>query len=67
MKSKNKVNKFQIGDNMLVVEVIPIKNNRTKDFKEKVKLTKESKGKIEILDNCIMVSRNVKKGIDRYE
>ena len=52
---------------MLVVEVIPIKNNRTKDFKEKIKLTKELKGKIEILDNFIMVSRNVKKGIDRYE
>ena len=52
---------------MLVVEVIPIKNNRTKDFKEKIKLTKELKGKIEILDNCIMVSQNVKKGIDRYE
>ena len=52
---------------MLVVEVIPIKNNRTKDFKEKIRLTKElesyePKGKIEILDNCIMVSRNVKKG-----
>ena len=51
---------------MLVVEVIPIKNNRTKDFKEKIKLTKklesyEPKGKIEILDNCIMVSRNVKR------
>ena len=61
------MNKFQIGDNMLVVEVIPIKNNRTKDFKEKIKLTKELKGKIEILDNCIMVSRNVKKGNDRYE
>ena len=61
------MNKFQIGDNMLVVEVIPIKNNRTKDFKEKIKLTKELKGKVEILDNCIMVSRNVKKGIDRYE
>ena len=57
---------------MLVVEIIPIKNNRTKDFKEKIKLTKElesyePKGKIEILDNCIMVSRNVKKGIDMYE
>ena len=57
---------------MLVVEVIPIKNNRTKDFKEKIKLTKElesyePKGKIEILDNCIMVSRNVKKGNDKYE
>ena len=52
---------------MLVVEVIPIKNNRTKDFKEKIKLTKELKGKIEILDGCIMVSRNVKKGIDKYE
>ena len=61
------MNKFQIGDNMLVVEVIPIKNNRTKDFKEKIKLTKELKGKVEILDNCIMVSRNVKKGIDKYE
>ena len=52
---------------MLVVEVIPIKNNRTKDFKEKIKLTKElesykPKGKIEILDGCIMVTRKVKKG-----
>ena len=57
---------------MLVIEVIPIKNNRTKDFKEKIKLTKElesyePKGKIEILDGCIMVSRNVKKGNDKYE
>ena len=57
---------------MLVVEVIPIKNNRTKDFKEKIKLTKElefnkPKVKIEILDGCIMVSRNVKKGINKYE
>ena len=53
---------------MLVVEVIPIKDyNRTKDFKEKIKLTKELKGKIEILDNCIMISRNIKKGNDRYE
>ena len=52
---------------MLVVDVIPIKNNRTKDFKEKIKLTKELKGKVEILDNCIMVTRNVKKGIDKYE
>ena len=60
------MNKFQIGDNMLVVEVIPIKNNRTKDFKERIKLTKELKGKVEILDNCIMVSRNVKKG-ELYE
>ena len=51
---------------MLVVEVIPIKNNRTKDFKEKIKLTKELKGKIEILDNCIMVTRKVKKG-ELYE
>ena len=61
------MNKFQIGDNMLVVEVIPIKNNRTKDFKEKIRLTKElesyePKGKIEILDGCIMVTRKVKKG-----
>ena len=55
------MNKFQIGDNMLVVEVIPIKNNRTKDFKEKIKLTKELKGKIEILDNCIMVIKNIKR------
>ena len=46
---------------MLVVEVIPIKNNRTKDFKEKIKLTKELKGKIEILDNCIMITKNIKK------
>ena len=57
---------------MLVVEVIPIKNNRTKDFKERIKLTKElesyePKRKVEILDNCIMVSRNVKKGNDMYE
>ena len=47
---------------MLVVEVIPFIS-----FKEKIKLTKELKGKIEILDNCIMVSRNIKKGIDKYE
>lgn len=46
---------------MLVVEVIPIKNNRTKDFKEIIKLTKELKGKVEILDNCIMVTKNVKR------
>ena len=56
---------------MLVVEVIPIKNNRTKDFKEKIRLTKElesyePKGKIEILDRCIMVSRNVKRS-ELYE
>ena len=47
---------------MLVVEVIPFIS-----FKEKIRLTKELKGKIEILDNCIMVSQNVKKGIDKYE
>ena len=52
---------------MLVVEVIPIKNNRTKDFKEKIRLTNElefnkPKVKIEILDGCIMVTRKVKKG-----
>ena len=52
---------------MLVVEVIPFIS-----FKEKIRLTKElesyePKGKIEILDGCIMVSRNVKKGIDKYE
>lgn len=46
---------------MLVVEVIPIKNNRTKDFKKKIKLTKELKGKVEILDNCIMVTKKVKR------
>ena len=51
---------------MLVVEVISITNNRTKDFKEKIKLTKELKGKVEILDNCIMVTRKVKKG-ELYE
>ena len=51
---------------MLVVEVIPIKNNRTQDFKEKIKLTKKLKGKVEILDNCIMVTRKVKKG-ELYE
>ena len=49
---------------MLVVEVIPIKNNRTKDFKEKIKLTKELKGKVEILDNCIMVTKKVKRSQD---
>ena len=52
---------------MLVVEVIPFTS-----FKEKIRLTKElesyePKGKIEILDNCIMVSRNVKKGNEKYE
>ena len=51
---------------MLVVEVIPFTS-----FKEKIRLTKElesyePKRKIEILDNCIMVSRNVKKG-ELYE
>ena len=51
---------------MLVVEAIPIKNNRTKDFKEKIKLTKELKGKVEILDGCIMITRKVKKG-ELYE
>ena len=47
---------------MLVVEAIPFTS-----FKEKIRLTKELKGKVEILDNCIMVSRNVKKGNDKYE
>ena len=47
---------------MLVVEVIPFTS-----FKEKIRLTKElgsyePKGKIEILDGCIMVTRKVKKG-----
>ena len=47
---------------MLVVEVIPFTS-----FKEKIRLTKElesyePKGKIKILDNCIMVTRKVKKG-----
>lgn len=57
---------------MLVVEVIPIKDyNRTKDFKEKIRLTKElesyePKGKIEILDKYIMVTRKVKEG-ELYE
>ena len=56
---------------MLVVEVIPIKNNRTKDFKEKIRLTKElesyePKGKIEILDGCIMITRNIKRS-ELYE
>ena len=51
---------------MLVVEVIPIKNNRTKENKKKIKLTKELKEKVEILDNCIMVTRKVKKG-ELYE
>ena len=51
---------------MLVVEAIPFTN-----CKEKIRLTKElesnePKGKIEILDNCIMVTRTVKKG-ELYE
>ena len=51
---------------MLVVEAIPFAS-----FKEKIRLTKElesyePKGKIEILDNCIMVTRKVKKG-ELYE
>ena len=51
---------------MLVVEVIPFTS-----FKEKIRLTKElefnkPKGKIEILDGCIMVTRKVKKG-ELYE
>ena len=46
---------------MLVVEVIPFTS-----FKEKIRLTKElesykPKVKIEILDRCIMVTREVKK------
>ena len=47
---------------MLVVEAIPFTS-----FKEKIRLTKELEGKIEILDNCIMVTRKVKEGIDKYE
>ena len=51
---------------MLVVEVIPFTS-----FKEKIRLTKElesykPKGKIEILDGCIKVTRKVKKG-ELYE
>ena len=46
---------------MLVIEVIPFTS-----LKEKIRLTKELKGKIEILDNCIMVSRNVKRS-ELYE
>ena len=47
---------------MLVVEAIPFTS-----FKEKIRLTKElesyePKGKIEILDRCIMVTRKVKEG-----
>ena len=46
---------------MLVVEVIPFTS-----FKEKIRLTKElefnkPKGKIEILDGCIMVIKNIKR------
>ena len=46
---------------MLVVEAIPFTS-----FKEKIRLTKElesyePKGKIEILDGCIMVTR-IEKG-----
>ena len=52
---------------MLVVEAIPFTS-----FKEKIRLTKElesyePKGKIEILDECIMVTRKVKKGNEKYE
>ena len=46
---------------MLVVEVIPFTS-----FKEKIRLTKELKGKVEILDRCIMVTRKVKEG-ELYE
>ena len=47
---------------MLAIEVIPFTS-----FKEKIRLTKElesyePKGKIEILDRCIMVTRKVKEG-----
>ena len=47
---------------MLVIKVIPFTS-----FKEKIRLTKElesyePKGKIEILDGCIMVTRKVKEG-----
>ena len=47
---------------MLVIEAIPFTS-----FKEKIRLTKElesyePKGKIEILDGCIMVTRKVKEG-----
>ena len=42
---------------MLVVEVIPFTS-----FKEKIRLTKELKGKVEILDKYIMVTRKVKEG-----
>ena len=47
---------------MLVIEAIPFTS-----FKEKIRLTKElesyePKGKIEILDGCIMVIRKVKEG-----
>ena len=47
---------------MLVVEAIPFTS-----FKEKIRLTKElesyePKGKIEILDGCIMVTRKVEEG-----
>ena len=60
------MNKFQIGDNMLVVEAIPFTS-----FKEKIRLTKElesyePKGKIEILDGCIMITRNIKRS-ELYE
>ena len=51
---------------MLVVEVIPFTS-----FKEKIRLTKElesyePRGKIEILDKCIMITRKVKEG-ELYE
>lgn len=51
---------------MLVVEVIPFTS-----FKEKIRLTKEleyyePKAKIEILEECIMISRNVKRS-ELYE
>ena len=49
---------------MLVVDVIPYKS-----FKQKIRLTKElevykPKGEIEILENCIMVTKNVKRSQD---
>lgn len=37
---------------MMIIEVIPFAN-----FREKIKLTKELKGKVTILDNLIMVER----------
>lgn len=44
---------------MLVIEVIPFSN-----FKEKVRLTKSLKGKIEIVGNLIILERRATNELD---